>query len=123
MGTASQPGAGFYPFLIALGLVSLSLTILIQSLREEETQPEAFPGGKDLQRVIGVGLIIFFFILLLKTLGYVLSSGALMGATLRLFGLRSWGKVILISTLTAVVSYYIFTALLSVPLPRGLFFS
>jgi len=56
-------------------------------------------------------------------LGYGLCSAVLMGVILRLLGLASWGKIVLISILTALLSYYLFASLLGVPLPGGIFFS
>lgn len=125
-GSAAQPGAGLYPLLLGIFLVALSLALLIRSLRKNETKPEEgepFPKGKDRQRVIAVGIALFLFALLLKPLGYGLCTAVLMGAILRLLGLASWGKIVLISILTAFLSYYLFASLLGVPLPGGIFFS
>jgi len=125
-GSAAQPGAGLYPLLLGILLVALSLALLVQSLREKETKPEeseSFPKGRDRQRVVAVGLALFLFALSLKPLGYAVTSAALMGAILRLFGLRSWMKITIISILCSAVSYYLFASILDVPLPRGIFFS
>lgn len=125
-GSAAQPGAGLYPLLLSIYLVALSLAFLIRSLREHEAKSEEgepFPKGKDRQRVMAVGLVLFLFVLFLKPLGYGLCSAVLMGVILRLLGLASWGKIVLISILTAFFSYYLFASLLGVPLPGGIFFS
>lgn len=125
-GSAAQPGAGLYPLLLSIFLVALSLAFLIRSLRKHEAtseEGEPFPKGKDRQRVMAVGLALFLFVLFLKPLGYGPCSAVLMGATLRLLGLASWGKIVLISILTAFLSYYLFASLLGVPLPGGIFFS
>jgi putative tricarboxylic transport membrane protein len=125
-GSAAQPGAGLYPLLLGVFLLTLSLTLLIRSLRKNKTKPEEgepFPEGKDRQRVMAVGIALFLFVLFLKPLGYGLCSAVLMGVILRLLGLASWGKIALISILTALLSYYLFASLLGVPLPGGIFFS
>lgn len=124
MGSAARPGAGLYPFLVGITLVVLSVSFLMHSLRAKETQPdreEPFPKGKDRQRVVVVASTLFFFVLFLNTFGYLICSIALMGAILRLLGLRSWGKVVFISIVTAAISYYLFFSILGVPLPRGIF--
>jgi len=126
MGTVEQPGAGFYPLLVGIALVCLSVPLLIHSLKKKEIQKEeeeAFPKGKDLYRVLGVALALIFFAVFLKPLGYGICSAALMVAVLRFLGLRSWMKTVLISILSTAISYYLFAFVLDVPLPRGFLFS
>lgn len=125
MGSAARPGAGFYPLLVAITMVSLSLVLLSQALKPKTAQQEneePFPQGKDRQRVMAVAMALIFFVILLRPLGYAIGSAALMGAVLRILGLRSWRKIFLISILTAAVSYWLFSFVLGVPLPRGLLF-
>jgi putative tricarboxylic transport membrane protein len=126
MGSAAKPGAGLFPLLVGVSLLGLSLAILIWALRNKNTaakDQEPFPEGKDRQRVLALGGILALFVLLLKPLGYGICSAALMAAVLRFLGLRSWGRILLISLATAAISFYLFDALLGVPLPRGIFFS
>jgi len=125
MGTVAHPGAGFYPLLVGIALVCLSVPSLIHSLKKKEIQKEeeAFPKGKDLYRVLGVALALIFFAVFLKPLGYGICSAALMVAVLRFLGLRSWMKTVLISILSTAISYYLFASVLDVPLPRGFLFS
>jgi len=126
MGSAAKPGAGLFPVLVGVSLLGLSLTILIWALLNKTTTAkdrEPFPEGNDRQRVLALGGTLALFVLLLKPLGYGICSAALMTAVLRLLGLRSWGRILLISLATAAVSYYLFNVLLGVPLPRGSFLS
>ena len=126
MGTAAQPGQGFYPFLVALALISLCLPQLISSLNQKGIKPaeeESFPRGKNLHRIMALSLTITIFAAFLETLGYGVCSSASRVAILKIFGLRGWAKVILISLSTAAISYFLFSFILGVPLPRGLLFS
>jgi putative tricarboxylic transport membrane protein len=126
MGSAAKPGAGLFPLLVGISLLGLSLALFLWSLKTKDISTrdqEPFPGGKDRRRVLAVGASLALFVLLLKPLGYGLCSAALMAAILRLLGLRSWGRILLISLATAAISFYLFDALLGVPLPRGVFFS
>lgn len=109
--------------LLALILVSLSIVLLWQSFRAPKNhheQEEAFPRGKDLKRMVAVALTLIGFVVLLRPFGYWFCSTALMVAILRLLGLLSWRKTILISLLTTALSYYLFASVLGVPLPRGI---
>jgi hypothetical protein len=126
MGSAAKPGAGLFPLLVGISLLGLSLALFITSLKGKgisEKDQEPFPEGKDRRRVLAVAVSLALFALLLNPLGYGLCSAALMAAILRLLGLRSWGRIILISVVTAAVSFCLFDFLLGVPLPKGAFLS
>jgi putative tricarboxylic transport membrane protein len=126
LGSAAKPGAGLFPLLVGISLLGLSLALFIWSLEEKgisEKDQEPFPEGNDRRRVLAVAVALALFALLLNPMGYGLCSAALMAAILRLLGLRSWGRIILISIVAAAVSYYLFDFLLGVPLPKGVFLS
>jgi putative tricarboxylic transport membrane protein len=122
MGTGEQPGAGFFPMLVGVLILCLSISAFLLSLKKQAPEVErkpVFPRGQDRKRVIAVTSTIFFFVVFLKPLGYCICSAGLMGAILRLLGLRSWVRTVGIAVLAALLSYYIFALLLDVPLPRG----
>jgi putative tricarboxylic transport membrane protein len=126
MGSAAKPGAGLFPLLVGVVLLGLSLALFFWSLKNKdisEKDQEPFPVGKDRRRVLSVGAALALFVVLLKPLGYGLCGAALMAAILRFLGLRSWGRILLISLATAAISFFLFDTLLGVPLPRGFFFS
>lgn len=124
LGTAEIPGAGLFPFVLGIILVALSSSLLFLSFRAKEIPREdAFPKGKDRQRIVAVALTLLFFAVFLKPLGFGVCSAVMMVAVLKLFGLRSWIKAILISLVTIAISYYLFVILLDIPLPRGILFS
>ena len=125
MGTVEQPGAGLFPLLVGIFILSLSIPGLVGSLNSGRTPKPSqgvFPQGRDLRRVLAIALSILLFAVLLQPLGYGICSAFLMGAVLRLLGMRSWGKTAAIAVLTALASYFIFMSL-EIPLPRGGLFS
>ena len=125
-GSAISPGAGLYPFFIGIALISIALPLFLLSLKEKEPQQakeEAFPQGKDLKRVVALALTFVFFAIFLKPLGYWVCGTALMGGSLKLLGMESWGKIVSISILTTAISYLLFVSILKVPIPLGTFFS
>lgn len=126
MGTRGHPGSGFYPFLVGVALAALSLSLWLQSFKQKKTpgeEADAFPKGQDRKRVVAVASALILFAVFFKPLGYGIGSAALMVAVLRLLGLRSWAKTVMISILTMGISYYLFASILGVPLPRGALFS
>jgi putative tricarboxylic transport membrane protein len=125
MGTLERPGPGFFPLIVALVMAVLSGLILYRYLcsKKAQTQGEhAFPLGPDLRRVLALAGSLILFAVLLQPLGYGISSTLLMGAVLRLLGMKHWGRIALSAVLTTVISYWLFAILLDVPLPPGVFF-
>jgi putative tricarboxylic transport membrane protein len=126
IGSAISPGAGLYPSFIGITLIFIAFPFFLLSLKQKEPQQakeEAFPKGKDLKRVVSLALTFVFFAIFLKPLGYWVCGTALMGASLKLLGMQSWGKVVLISILTTAISYFLFVSILKVPIPLGILFS
>jgi putative tricarboxylic transport membrane protein len=123
MGTVEQPGPGVFPLAVAVFILSLSIPALLLSLKTGAAHESVFPGGTDRRRVIAVACAVFFFVLFLKPLGYAPCCAVMMAAVLRLLGMRSWPKTVAAALVTAILSYYIFSSLLEVPLPRGSLFS
>jgi hypothetical protein len=125
MGTVNQPGPGFFPTLVGVLILCLSVSAFVLSKRKPTITGErnsVFPHGQDRRRVIGLTLAILSFVVFLNPLGYGICSAALMGATLRLLGLRSWVRIVIIAVLTALISQYFFVLILDVPLPMGSLF-
>lgn len=118
-GTTAAPAAGFYPLIVGLFLVFLAFSLLIAKKKKIE-DIEPFPKGKERMRVIAVSITLILFIIFLKPLGYILSSCGLLIFILKLLGLESWWKVLLISILTSIISYYIFEKILAIPFPPGI---
>ncbi len=125
-GKARSPGVGFYPLLVGMFLVALSVPFIIQSWKSRHNHlpdEEPFPRGPDLRRVAAVAIAVGLYPILLTFLGYILSSFFLLVSVLRLFGLQSRWKIVLIALITVGLSYYLFARILAVPLPRGTLFS
>lgn len=123
MGTAERPGAGFYPLFLAVLFLALGGIFLLQSRAPGPRGGEPVPKGQDLRRVLSVAGALVFFAATFKILGYGICCTLLLVAVLRLLGMQNWGKVALISAGIMGFSYYLFAAVLDVPLPRGVFFS
>ncbi len=124
-GTVEQPGAGFFPRIVGIFILCLSIPGWVRSLGSgggSKLADRVLPQGRDLRRVVAIASAIFLFVILLQPAGYGLCSAFLMAAVLRLLGMRGWGQTILIAVLTAGVSYFFFS-LLDIPLPRGSIFS
>jgi len=124
-GTAKQPGPGFYPFILGIALICLTIFALVESLVRtpvETEEIEPFPEGKDLRRIVFIILTLLGFVSLLKILGYWICNTMMLAIVLRLLKLRNWLAIALVCACLVALSYFIFSYTLKVPLPRGILF-
>jgi len=117
VGTLRIPGAGFWPFYIALTMLALG-TILI-------VRPAPDAGGQDQSASrwgrLGIAfLTLLFYVVALEPLGYLVATAVLLVAQLRWVEDRPWRGSVVIAVTSAVVSLVVFRTLLKVPLPVGI---
>lgn len=123
IGTFRMAGTGMFPLLLGILLMILSgilvLRIISQGLTakmKKDSSPEST--GSPVQLILFLATIVFvtaFF----KQLGYPLSSFLLMGALLRILGVKRWRFTLPLSFITAVLCYFVFVQFLRIPLPKG----
>jgi hypothetical protein len=100
----------------------LSLTLFFQAtLRPQETAGEPFLFGKFWKRVFLVLLAIIAYAELMPYGGYLISTFLLMNFLLWIVkGRLRW--VLVLSSLTTLVTYYVFSVWLKCQFPSGVFF-
>ncbi len=115
------PGPGFLPFLAGLALIFTSLFVLIPALRrrEEAAENEFFPERDSIKKLslALVALLAFGFAML--HMGYLLTTFVFMLFMTRIMEPRSWLTSVWVALLTSALSYFLFTVLLEVQLPKG----
>jgi putative tricarboxylic transport membrane protein len=120
------PEEGFFPLLIALLLVGLSLGVLGRSVffrgtrKGPSSTQERGEGAVSIFRVAAYGLAMLLFGLLMESGGFFL-----MGTFFLLFILKGvekhpWKTALAVGLLTIACSYLLFQYWLGVPLPRGI---
>ena len=119
LGSVEQPGPGLFPVLVGAFLLAAGAAFLLQSLRRTLSAP-TLPPPETRGRVTGVVVALVAFCLLLPWLGYGVTAFGLLLVILRLFGLDGWALTGAVALVATVASYYLFAAVLGVPLPAGL---
>lgn len=109
-------GPGFFPRWVAVLAIIAGISYVLMSLfRDKFIVGEIFPKKKELLNVVTVVLAIFAFILVVKHIGFLISS------TLLLFVIfiRSykWPKALLFALITSVIVFAIFKVGFKVPVP------
>jgi putative tricarboxylic transport membrane protein len=117
------PGAGFLPFWLGVAMAALSIILLVNAIREPALAGgrSPFPTGWKLLPILETIGGLAGFILLLETLGFLLSIAVLTAFLLRVVEREGWGTTLLVAAGNAGALYIIFKVLLGVSLPKNTF--
>jgi putative tricarboxylic transport membrane protein len=117
LGTLHQPGPGFFPFWGAMLLGTLSLILLVRSLRSSDRLNFGAVRWSALVLVLAALLI---YLLFLEALGFVIVTFCFLLLLFR-FGQIGWIKSAASSVVATSLAYALFQLWLRVQLPRGWF--
>jgi putative tricarboxylic transport membrane protein len=120
-GTAERPGAGFFPTLVALFACAVGLVATARAFvmpRPGAAAQAVALEPEQRSRVIVSVVLLVVFCALLPWAGYPIVACGFVALLLRRLG-ASWRGALITGVLSAVVSHYLFSVLLDVPLPRG----
>jgi putative tricarboxylic transport membrane protein len=117
LGTVEEPGPAFFPLLTGLLLLAGGLGLAGEVRRGRQKPASVEPRAA---RRVGVTVMALIgFCLALPLAGYPASMFGLLLVTLRLFGLSRWTAAAAASLALTAASWYVFAAVLGVPLPAG----
>ncbi|RPI08468.1 MAG: tripartite tricarboxylate transporter TctB family protein [Zetaproteobacteria bacterium] len=117
------PGAGFLPFWLGVAMAALSIILLVNATREPVLGggPAPFPTGWKLLPLVETVGGLAAFVLLLETLGFLLSIALLTAFLLRVVEREGWFTTLLVAVGNAGALYIIFKVFLGVSLPKNIF--
>jgi putative tricarboxylic transport membrane protein len=117
---ASTPG--FLPIVLGTVMLCLCAALLARALlaRDEQGDAPVEFSGPGLAKVAGVLVALFGYVLLLDTLGFLLSSFLFLVAVTPLFGRVPWWMWIGVPAAVAVAAHIGFVVILRLRLPSGL---
>jgi ABC-type xylose transport system permease subunit len=124
MGEMRDPGAGFFPLLIALVTGLLGLIALVQSIREKKAKDEA-QVSRSTEPFRWLNLVVIIAALLayaltLTTVGFMINTFLFMLILLKVIDPQTWKKAILAAVITALTSDLFFNVLLQAQIPSGI---
>jgi len=118
-------GPAFYPRLLLLLTISLSLALIVQQLFSQRQKKAGVTFSrwlKDYQSTLVAFAIFFLYVLLLPRLGYLFSTILFVSSLQWLLGQPLWLRLpgsLLIGVGTSLITYTVFEKYLHVFLPRG----
>ncbi len=112
-----SPGAGFFPFWLALLLILTSGVILVQATLRASTKP--FVTREQFGPVLKVLWPAAGMVFLTHFLGLYLASALYMGFYMRWVGRHSWLAVIAVSIGIPVATFIVFEQWFLVQMPKG----
>jgi putative tricarboxylic transport membrane protein len=119
--TPLGPGPGFFPFWLSLCLAVLSLVMFYQAtFKKSDPWPEDLTTSRlGYLRALGICVAWIWAAAMLERLGYRLTMLVFFPFLLLTLGRAKWYIVVLVTLLGSIVTFYVFSILLSAPLPVG----
>ena len=109
-----------FPLIISFFLLILSISIIMQGLKDESEKKEK--GKIDIKSLLIFGIVCILYLLVFNFLGFVLSTIILLVLLMMLLGERRWWFILLVSVISSLIIYLLFAKYLSVMLPKGKIF-
>jgi putative tricarboxylic transport membrane protein len=121
IGTLIEPGPGFLPFFGGLTLAVMSIALLLKtSLKKmDELRPAFFPQRDSWKRVLLVFLSLIAYNLILKPLGFTLTTFLFIGFLYKFIFPQSLKKTLVVAFLSALGARLLFINFLETQLPKG----
>jgi putative tricarboxylic transport membrane protein len=120
-GTFIAPGAGFITFFAGAILSLLSLVLFISSFKAPKIQKglRVLWEGLEVGKVLYVLILLMVYTLVLKHLGFLISTFFLLSLLFRIKATYPLLKIIIMSLSISVGAYLLFDFWLQVQLPKG----
>ncbi len=127
LGSFHVPGPGFLPFLTGASLGIFGLVLMVSKVLRRERGGEDFPKGAGWVRwswkksctPLLTSMILLAYIALLEPLGFLLTTFVCLLVLFKLSDPNRWLMPVVLSCVTSVVSYLLFSVWLQCQFPKG----
>ena len=111
------PQSGFFPFWLAVIVVTCSARIAVKAIHRARGVP--FIKREQIAPVLKALLPAAAFVLLTQLVGLYVAAGLYLGVYMRWIGRYSWAAVLVLSVVFPVVTFFVFERWFLVPMPKG----
>lgn len=120
VGTWERPGPGLFPVIIGAGLAIVSIGLGVEGFRTPRSETFLWPYASGAIR-LGVAIVVCaLYIIVMPTLGQLLSGALLSAGLLWAMRLKRWWLLLLLSVVFSIGVDLLFRGVLGVQLPTGL---
>ncbi len=123
--TRFGPQEGFFPLVIALIIIALSLLTLSKSLiftpvgEKRNLLEEQEKNVVSIFKVSAYAILMLLYWVLMERIGFLITSGLFLFLVLKYIEKKGWKITIWIGSASILISYLLFVYFLKVPLPKG----
>lgn len=120
--TKLGPGPGYFPFWVGVIVGMLgSAMVYAATIRGADPLPQDFvPSRSGIIKLAVVLAVLVWTIVMMKPLGFRLTTLVFFGALLPVLGYAKWIKVITVSLVGSFGIFYVFDTVLGMSLPIGI---
>ena len=120
----SGPEAGFFPFIVAVIIIGLSLftagrSALNRTQEKGKISEEREDHRINIFRVSSYGILMLLYGVSIARVGFLITSVLFLFLILKYVERQSWKITILLGAASMLISYLLFVYLLKVPFPKG----
>lgn len=124
IGSGHAPGAGFFPLIISLLIIGLSITLVIQSMLRKKINASLnltfLLNSESLKRIFLGFVFLVGFRYALPKLGFPPTAFLYLIFNTYFLGHYNWKVCIVFSLVTTILAYIVFQFWLEVPMPHGI---
>ncbi|MBN8493586.1 MAG: tripartite tricarboxylate transporter TctB family protein [Burkholderiales bacterium] len=117
--TDDGPGAGYFPFYIAVVMSLASAGILVKALRQRSGDTEVFVDRRSLKQVLQVLVPAALYVLAVQFIGIYVASALYIALFMVLLGRFDWPRSLGVGLGVCVVFFLMFEVWFKVPLFKG----
>ncbi|WHH58029.1 tripartite tricarboxylate transporter TctB family protein [Petroclostridium sp. X23] len=110
-------GASTFPRVLSVVMCITATVLVFQALKNGGYEPIKI---KNFQKVLSIIALLIAYTLILKKVGFTISTMVLMFCILYLLEMKKYRYLVLIPIIATLVIQYIFQKFLNVPLPDGI---
>ena len=118
---ANTLSSAFMPVLLFYLLVFLSVLLLVKNIKYGTNEGCSYHiTKKEMLGLLYVALIIYFYVFLMKIIGFIFVTPAVLIILMKLTGSVKWKEMIIVSVSATALIYFFFNFLFKVQLPHGI---
>lgn len=121
LGSFRAPKPGFMVFIAGIALWILSMVLLMLSFRAAITKKRTtWWKGRQWQKVVKLTLALFLYAIVLRWLGFLLSTVLLLFVLFKGIEPQRWQVALVLSLITSVTCYLVFGVFFELRFPEGI---